>query len=199
MSYRREINKELKYKRKSKVFLLPLLQTPLLHINNEVNYLIDVLIVQEGFPQIVVIFDNVDYEPLKMDIYKLQNCPEYIDAVFDDSDKEVVMFFDIPKDYREDFELFTQGKYSRFSHKYKEMLTKKYGESRMLSFSSETKLPNVSIYDAIYPTQERKEALSSALKCDIKEINDEVLSPPEVELEEYKTIEELKYTYDKTG
>lgn len=195
MSLRREINKNNKYKSKSKVFLLPMLKSPLLHVNSEVNYLIDVQVVQGGFPQIVVIFDNVDYEPLTMDIYKMQNLPEYIDASYDDNDKEVVLFFDVPKDFKEDFELFTQGKYSKFSHKYKELLTRNYGEQRMLDFSKESKLPNVSVYDAMYPTEERKKALSQALGCDVKDLNDEVLSPPNLEFEEYKNIEELKEKY----
>lgn len=195
MSLRRDILKNNKYKSKSKVFLLPMLKSPLLHVNNEINYLIDVQVVLGGFPQIVVIFENVDYEPLKMDIYKLQNVPYYLDADYGDDNKEVILFFDVPNNYKEDFELFVQGKYSRFSHSFKELLTKTYGEQRLLDFSKESKLPNVSVYDAIYPTEERKKALSSALGCDVKDLNDEVLSPPDLEFEEYKNIEELKEKY----
>lgn len=196
MSLRREINRTLSYKRKSKNFLLPLLETPLIHTNKDKNYLIDVLIVQSGFPQIVTIFDNIDYEPLSMDIYRLNNNSYYIDSNYDDDDKEVCLFFDIPSEYRNDYELFLRGKYSQFSHKYKQLLTKTYGSGRLNTYSEITGLPHVSIYDAIYPTNDKRSAIAKSLECNVEDIV-EVLSPPDLYLEEYRTIEQLKELYGR--
>ena len=39
MSLRREINKTIEYKRKTKNFLFPLLETTLIHPNKDINYL----------------------------------------------------------------------------------------------------------------------------------------------------------------
>lgn len=196
MSLRREINRTLNYKRKTKNFLLPLLETPLIHTNKDTNYLIDVLTVQSGFPQIVTIFDNIDYEPLSMDIYRLNNNSLYIDSNYDDDNKEVCLFFDIPREYRNDYELYIQGKYSQFSDKYKQLLVKTYGSGRLNTYSEITGLPHVSIYDAIYPTDEKRKAIASSLKCSVDDIV-EVLSPPDMEFEEYKTIEQLKELYGR--
>jgi len=196
MSLRREINKTIEYKRKTKNFLFPLLETTLIHTNKDINYLIDVLIVQGGFPQIVTIFDNIDYEPLAMDIYRLNNNNLYIDSNYDDDDKEVCLFFDIPSEFRNDYKLYIQGKYSQFSDKYKQLLTKTYGPGRMDSINEVTGLPHVSMYDAIYPTKDKRLAIANSLGCSVDDVV-EVLSPPDINLEEYRTIEQLKELYGR--
>ncbi len=186
MSKRREQKNGSKYISKSKIFLLPMLECKLHHINDKINYLIDVNFTQTGFPQIVLIFDNIDYEPLKADAHRLSMLSEYVAAEFGDEDKEIILFFDVPKKWRKDFELFVMGAYSEFSKEYKDLLVGVYGNLRSDGFSSTTGLPKVSIYDAIYPLKETKRLFCEILKTDVK--IKEVLDPPKLEEEEFKEI-----------
>lgn len=194
-SRRREWIKGIDYIKKSEIFLLPMLNTSLYHQNKDINYLIDICFLQMGFPQIVVIFDNIDYIPLKEDVHRLSMCLEYVDSEYNDDDKELCMFFDVPKEYKKDFELFTQGMYSQFTEKYKQLLVKKYGNTREKGLTLRTLLPNIGVYDAIYPLDDTKKLIAKCLstsnhRVDWKEIK-EVLDPPNIELEEFKLIEEL--------
>lgn len=185
-------------KKKSKAFLFPMLQTSLIHQNKDINYLIDVSFIQIGFPQIVLVFDNIDYIPLKEDIHRLSMHHCYIDVEYGDDDKEVCMFFDVPVEFKKDFELFTQGRYSQFSDKYKKVLTNIYTTKRDSGVSPSTMLPNVSMYDVLYPTNDLKKLMAKQLSTNNHIVDwtmiNEVLDPPNIELEEFKTIEEL---YDK--
>lgn len=190
---RKEWLNKIDYKKKCKIFLLPMLHTSLYHNNNA--YLIDVSLIQMGFPQIVLSFDNVDDIPLKEDIHRLSMVSEYVDSEYGDEDKEINMFFDVPIIYKKDLELFTQGLYSQFSEKYKELLILKHGTKKGSGVSPITLLPNVEIYDVIYPTDDLKKLMAKQLSTPNHQINwrniNEVLDPPKIELEEFKLIEEL--------
>ncbi len=175
------------YINKSKIFLLPMLNCKLYHINEKINYLIDVNFAQMGFPQIILIFDNIDYEPLKEDAHRLSMIPEYVAAEFADDNKEIIMYFDIPLKYRKDFELFVKGAYSEFSEEYKKLLVEKYGNTRLTGFSETTELPNVGVYDVIYPLKETKKQFAKILMVK-PELIKEVLDPPNLEEEEFKEI-----------
>lgn len=189
-SSRRKWLKNIDYIKKSKAFLFPMLETSLMHQNDNVNYLIDVSFMHVGFPQIVLIFDNVDDVCLQEDIHRLSMKHCYVDSEYADDDKEVCMFFDVPKEFKKDFELFTRGKYSKFSDKYKTLLCNIYGTKREKGISPKTGLPNVNIFDVIYPTNELRKLMGKQLNVNWKLI-DEVLDPPNIELEQFKTIEEL--------
>ena len=191
---RREWLKSIEYNKKCKVFLLPMLNgASLYHINDKVNYLIDVSLIQMGFPQIVLSFDNVDDVPLREDIFRLSMIPEYVDSEYGDDNKEVNMFFDVPKQYKKDFEFFTQGMYSKFSDGYKEALIRVHGSTRNTGVNPRTELPLVNLYDVVYPTDELKKLMAKQLSTpnlilNWKEIN-EVLAPPNIELEEFNLLE----------
>ncbi len=194
-SKRRLWLKNIDYIKKSKRFLIPMLNTALYHKTKDLDYLIDVSFIQMGFPQIVVVFDNVDYIPLKEDVHRLSMSPCYVDMEYGDEEKELIMFFDVPKEFKKDFELYVQGHYSQFSEQYKSLLVKSYGSAREKGISPKTELPNVNIYDAIYPTDDLKKLMAKQLSTpnyiiDWKNIN-EVLDPPNIEYEEFKLIEEL--------
>lgn len=177
------------YINKSKLFLLPMLGIKMFHLSNSMKYLIDVNFMQVGFPQIILIFDNIDYEPLKEDIYRLVNISEYIDSEYADEDKEVVLFFDVPVKYRSDFELFVKGKYSKFSENYKKELVTTYNDIRS-SGVNKLGLPKVSVYDAIYPLKSTRKIIADEFNVAVETI-EEVLDPPNLEKEEFKYIEEL--------
>lgn len=189
-SKRRENLSSSDYKKKSANFLLPMLDVKMYHRTDKIDYLIDVCFIQLGFPQIVVIFDNIDYEPLKEDIHRFMMNHNFVDAEYGDDDKEICLFFDVPKEYRIDFEFFTQGKYSQFSKKYKDLLISNYGIMKEEGLSKDTGLPNVSMYEAINPSKEIKQIMGKELGVDWRIIN-EVLDSPNIELEEFKLIDEI--------
>lgn len=189
MSQRREINRLIQYKKKAKNFILPMLGIPPIQYD---PYIIDCSIIIEGFPKIVVIFDNLDDEPLKMLIYKLQSDYLFLDCEYADNDKEVILFFDIPKEYKKDFESFIKGAYSQFSKTYKDKLIQYFRKETCEEWGL------VSMYDTIYPKEHKRAQIAEKYGADVKDIK-ELISSPDLEHEIYKTIEELKLIYDKTG
>jgi len=177
-----------KYRNKSKIFLLPLLDIRLSHGTENSDYLIDVNFIKSE-KQIILIFDNFDYEPLKMDLYKLTVNPYYIDAFYSEDNSEICFQFKVSPRLEDDFNLFIEGKYSEFSATYKSILTKYYGDKRAEGINSKG-LPNVSIYDVINPLNSTKKLFADQLKVELKYIK-EVLDPPKIEFEEFKKLEEL--------
>ena len=184
-SKRRSIIKNRNYKRKSKLFILPMLDYPLAEYE---PYLIDCNIDYDP-EKLIVIFDNVDDDPLSMLIYKLQSSYLYLDCGYDDGDREVWLSFEIPKEFKKDFEKFTRGKYSEFSEKYKKLLIKHYGKETSAVYAQ------FSMFDALYPTEEKRKERAEDLNYDRWEDIKELFSVPTLEYEEYKSIEDLKLTY----
>jgi hypothetical protein len=166
----------------------------LYHINNKINYLIETCFTIEDNPKVVLIFDNIDYDPLKEDVWRITNLPEFIDSEFGDDEKEFIIWLSIPEEYLLDFKLFKEGRYSKFSDKYKEVLIKSYTSKRGEGFSRKSGLPNVSVYDAINPNKELRDAMAEHLNTKEKIV--EVLDAPKLEEEEFKNVSEI---YDKTG
>jgi hypothetical protein len=191
MSKRKELKIGEKYKNKSRIFLLPLLNLNIMHCNDDMNFLIDVNILDK-VKQVVIIFENVDYEPLKEDIYRLSNSPYYLDVEYGDDNKEICMFFGIPNENIDDFEKFKIGAYSTFSISFKEKLIKEYSSVRAQGINDTNGLPSVSLYDVICPTLEIRQLLIKQLNAPELDVNliKEVLDPPKLDKEEFRRIEE---------
>lgn len=184
MSKRRTL-KKIGYKNKSKYFLPLMLD---LKISSD-EFLIDVNFIQSGFPQAVLIFDNNDEALLREDIYRLSLSPYFVISEFGDDNKEVCLFFDIPKTERENFKYFVNGQYTRFSPSLKEKIIKKHGMYREKGLSEDSGLPRVSPYDAICPSPATLAKFQKFFDTD--EQIKEVLSPPDLEYEEFKEADEL--------
>lgn len=185
MSQRREWNKLITYKKKAKNFILPMIGIPTVQYD---PYLIDCNIIIGGFPKIVVIFDNIDDEPLKMLIYKLQSDYLFMDCEYGDDNKEIVLYFDVPKEFKNDFEKFIKGSYSEFSDEYKNRLTSYFGKETCEDWGL------VTMWDTIYPKDNKKDQIAEKYGVDVKQIK-ELISSPDLEYETYKTIEELNEIY----
>jgi hypothetical protein len=189
MSQRRQWNKLITYKKKAKNFILPMIGIPIVQYD---PYIIDCNIIIDGFPKIVVIFDNIDDEPLKMLIYKLQSDYLFMDCEYGDDNKEIVLYFDVPKEFKSDFEKFIKGSYSEFSDEYKNRLTSYFGKETCEDWGL------VTMWDTIYPKDNKKDQIAEKYGVDVKQIK-ELISSPDLEYEIYKTIEELNEIYDRRG
>lgn len=97
---------------------------------------------------------------------------------------EILMYFDIPVEFSNDYQLFLQGSYSKFSEMYKNVLCMIHGKN---SFK-ETHL--VSVYNTIYPQEFKRKQLAEHLGVDHTMIN-EVFDRPELEEEQFVPLLEL--------
>lgn len=198
MSTRRKIIDEFQIRKKSRLFIPPMLKTRLYHESKD-SHLIDVSLYESD--KFVLTFDNVDYEPLKMDIYRLQNHSSFCDIDFGDDNKEINLLMKVPEEFKTDFDKYLEGKYSKFSKHYKILLTNKYNDERKQGFNDRNGLPNLSVFDVIYPNEDCREKLaqslsigSSIVKFD-ENADIELIDAPNREVEDFKTVEELKIIY----
>jgi len=139
----------------------------------------------------IMVFDKtVDYDII---FYRfLENTKEKNDYLIRhiDEEDEIVLEFNIEEEYRNDFDLFTNGKYSKLSDSYKKLLVSYFGqESRKHDHKA-------NIYDAIYPQDFKRRQIAERIydERDIREgikLIDEVLEIPNMEEETFKTIQEL--------
>jgi len=79
-----------------------------------------------------------------------------------------MMVFKIPDYYKDIYDLFLDGKYSKFSNKYKDVLLKMYGRSVHPTFMTDSRGNKigfselghkVSVFEAINPTYEKRVAI----------------------------------------
>jgi len=198
MSTRRKIIDEFQIRKKSRLFIPPMLKTRLYHESKD-SHLIDVSLYESD--KFVLTFDNVDYEPLKMDIYRLQNHSSFCDIDFGDDNKEINLLMKVPEEFKTDFDKYLEGKYSKFSKHYKVLLTNKYNDERKQGFNDRNGLPNLSVFDVIYPNEDCREKLAQALSIgsSIVKFDEnadiELIDAPNREVEDFKTVEELKIIY----
>lgn len=155
------------------------------------EYFINCHILNEEEPKLVIIFDNIEDIDLNLQIYKLKKYYtfEKISTIND----EIVVILKIPDVYIKDYNKFLQGKYSTFSEDYKKTLMKIHG-SKGLSGVNEKGLPLVSIYDVINPSKDKIRELENILGVK-KGIIKEIYDIPNLDLEYYKSIKELKKIY----
>lgn len=78
---------------------------------------------------------------------KLELIPEFCEDYDYSSERQVMYVFDIPEEHVEDFKLFLEGKYSKFSDSLKEKITAFWGAKRSDSV----------LYGAVYANDAAKE------------------------------------------
>lgn len=200
MSTRRQLIRQKKLKStKTTQFLLPILGFQLSSYPNQFisSYIIHSR--EAELPKIVVTFENIsdkheDFEIFKMHIYKMQNIPEFRDdlSTYDDEDKELVLVFDLKKEFIKDYELFIQGKYSKFSDKLKDLLIKVYGKGQAPGHKA-------SMFDTLYPKDEKRKLLADHIGYDDYTKLEEVLDSPDLNFEVYRSTKEfIDYHENKT-
>lgn len=97
---------------------------------------------------------------------------------------EIELHFSIPEFYKADFELFLDGKYSKFSEEYKQHLIKYYGRK---SWRDNYKVNPINV---LYPEEFKRQQIANRLGVKIEDI-DEVYDRPNLTNETYKSIEQL--------
>lgn len=110
-----------------------------------------------------------------------------------DQEDEIVIVFNVPDKYLKNFNLFINGKYSKFDEDYKQVVCNYFGK-RSINDSH-----IVSEYNTLYPQDFKRKYIAERIyeKKDIerglKILNEvyEVLDPPNLDKEIYKPIEQL--------
>ncbi len=146
-------------------------------------YLID-----ELKAKIAICFNNSDSEELKECILELQRNEHFFSIEYDNGNKEIVVFMNLPKKFDVDFGLFKIGRYSKFSVSYKETLLDFHGREVGLGLK-------IMMCDAIFPDKLSREYRAKSLGIDIKDLpNGETMSIPDLSRESYRKVEQyIKY------
>lgn len=191
MSFRRELIHKglLKKQTKCNFFVLPMLG---FKRNFYDPYFINSYISEydTSEPKINLVFDNVDTDDFILQIGKLSSHKEFIGRFFEDD--EVILTFSINRLYKKDFFNFLEGKYSKISDFYKDILCNHFGSKSCTDIKYDG--TEVSMFDIIYPSMEKRIILANFLNVNIKLIK-EVKSKPVLEDEEFFSLIELKEMY----
>ena len=173
---------EIGVKKRAKIIFLPMIDANV-NLFEYGDYLIDVNI---GDNKILLVFDNTyDCDAYKSVVYKLINCYMYLDSEYIDDGSEMVMYFEIPKEYLEDFKKFKDGNYSGFSNKFKDRLILNYGKASAKAFNE------YSMFDGLYPTEKKRGERAEYCGVNISMIK-EVWSKPDLLYEEFHNIQKLR-------
>lgn len=134
--------------------------------------------------QVVVVFDIP-----KKDDNKFKLFLDYIKLnknydMYEEDIDEITLYFNIPDRNKKNYEMFLQGKYSKFSKEFQELLKSYFGtRSRKEDYK-------VNVIDVISPMDFKKKQVAERLGVDISLI-EEVLDKPDLEKETYKPIIKL--------
>ncbi len=189
---RKEINerfKEFGVKKKSFLFLLPMINFSNISLGELDQFLLDVTIRSKEI-QLVLLFDNKDNDEFKMLFWKLCNHHSYIDnSDYSDCKTELICNFNVEN--KDDYYKFLEGKYSQFSDKYKE---------RVLEYHDIPKEHNpifakINLYDVLYPNKEKRSEIAKDLGVELKNMSNELFSIPNLVYEEYLPLKQLKLQY----
>lgn len=178
---------------KTTLFLLPILELCYKDFAfGAKNYLINCHIENLQNPKIICILSNRFDKPEEPFISLLQRLSyhySFSESWYDNENEEIVFSFDVNKKFLKDYEYFLQGRYSLFSDDLKKRLVTAYG-----AVTGPKHLVN--IWDAIYPSDKKRMAIAENLGINVELMPfGEVFDPPEIEIERYYTINDLKLKY----
>lgn len=186
----RRIEIEGTKKNLSRAFILPMVginykQLPSNFINCYVR-------IENDVQYCILIFDKlIDYDEIFYHFMNNVNNNNKHLLETNDYEEEVVFIFRIPELLKDDFNLFMQGKYSKFSEEYKKIICNFFGKKSIQDHHTVTE------YNTIYPEDFKRKQIAKYLSyepldsiIDWKIIN-EVLHRPDLDKEVYKTIDVL--------
>ena len=194
MSLRKKLQKKRNWEiTKTTHFLLPIIGYPKEYYT---KYFINSYIIPDKQFKLAIVFENVEDEALEVQLYRLNNYFNFRETYLDDDDKERVVIVDLDDIWKDDYNKFLEGSYSKFSKKLKDTLVKIHGRV-VATGTNDYGLPRVSMYDVIYPSKEKLENLEKVLVTTLEKR--EVYDSPDLDREIYRTIEELKGEYAKVS
>lgn len=172
----------------SRMFLLPMvgLNYKLLPSNFVNSYILDDY-------KVVVVYDTTEeldsfFNDHIVTIKTYNNYLIHIEPL----DDELVLYFQVPDHYKEDYDKFLRGEYSKFSNDYKTLLTIAYGRKSRKTDHLVTE------YDVIIPLDFKRKQIASYLSTDNSEVNyqdiKEVWSKPDLDKEKFIAIDQLIQT-----
>jgi hypothetical protein len=137
--------------------------------------------------KVVAVYDkNTDYN----DIFAhhlnrvLDNNKHLIE--YQDLDDEIDIFFKIPEEFKDDFDLYLLGKYSEFSDDFKAVLTSFFGIKTIKEGHT------VSVHNTIYPEDFKRKLIAEHLSYKNSVIDytliKEVLDRPNLDKERFKQL-----------
>lgn len=132
---------------------------------------------------ICVVLNKLDYPEESNNFINLQNLNEhFVDYI--EEEEEYILIYQIPNHFKSDYDLILNGKYSKTSEPYKQILIRIYG------YTKNEKCRLATVYDCLYPTIEKKKQIASDFEVDYKNI-EEVSSKPDITYELFKPVNEL--------
>ncbi len=176
---------------KSTLFLLPILDVyykDFIFAGKE--YLINCHLNLDKSELIVILHNEEDFEPITSIIYRLINDSLFLKSSEDNENREIILSFDLKKGWMSDLNKFIKGEYSLLSEQLKKKIVKCYGKGSRDDHRA-------SMWDAIYPSDEKKNALIKYLGADDVKITEltEVMDKPTMTIEEYKNLKQLQEIY----
>jgi hypothetical protein len=133
--------------------------------------------------ELVLVFDKTQKDE-KFNIF-LEYSNDNNDYIkYEEDVDEILMYFDIPIEFSNDYHLFLQGAYSKFSEEYKNVLILIHGRQ---SFKDSHL---VSVFDAIQAQMFKRKQVATRLGVDVSLIT-EVFDRPEMDEEQFTPLIEL--------
>lgn len=181
---------EINHTRSTK-FLLPLVGITEMDIEKiGKNLLINVhYLITDKKIQIIVVLALDQFNEKIDDFVRHQRFNENFERDFVNTitnDNDYLLIYNLPMQFKDDFNLFIEGKYSKMSEAYKSIILRVYTDSVDLKDYRPT------ISEALYPTDMKRKLMAEHYLLDDYRIIDEVSAKPNKQYEAYHTIEELK-------
>lgn len=170
---------------RSTKFLLPLVGITEMDIEKiDKNLLINVhYLIEEKEVKIIVVLNKNSVNEVVRIFTMLQYLNE--NFAYHIKDEEQLLIYNLPKQFKDDFYLFIEGKYSKMSEEYKSIILRVYNDSVDLKDYRPT------ISEALYPTDMKRKLMADYYLIDDYKIIDEVSAKPNKRYELFHTIEEL--------
>lgn len=177
---------------KSTHFIMPMIGweiTDFLSVTEHVNHLINCHLDTKR-ERIVLVIDNVKDKNILDFLTNNESNPYFINSKLDDDDREIVLEYEVPSRFKEDYGIFLSSKYSKMSEVYKKKLIEIYGRKTNKGDYRPTQ------FDVIYPTSFKRRQLAEELGVSVDLLNEveELTSKLNLDYEEYKNIKELLKT-----
>lgn len=162
---------------KNYIFILPLLDIN--YRSLPINFLNSYIY---GSTEIALVFNKIknnQFDKYLQYIKLNKNFVEYREDL-----DEIILIFQIPERYHNDFELFKQGKYSKFSKDCKDIIVTFHG------IHTEKNSHKVTAYNTVYPQEFKRKQIADELMVE-KDLIQEVFDKPDLEEENFIELSEL--------